>query len=351
MSVSISRVQKRSVLLSVVALFVSTFAQAILCKPAYSLPFITVKKSDLHTPVEEKLNSNIVDETSGDDKHYVKLHVDTMSISPKGPIDGDGAGNAPLTLPSKSLKNEIDNNKASGLDRARQVNVMPLLLMETYAEAEGKEHIDREYERAQLSDLWESTLNRNQDVQFVVQKLMPSSDRSHTTTILMRMISSVVASGVNTTNVIFGTSPATVIGSQITSSMFYQLINAQEAKANKNAHIDQTQVMMLYHMVRNTADRLTETYRDYKFNVRKIDTAQARSLKLQSLVQEGRAGQDAAMQIEMEYWLDRAKSDVDDAVYTARRYRQTLIDLAGHEAVDKVDKSFQDQFLAEKDNK
>lgn len=351
MSVSILRVQKQVVPLSVLALFVSISAQAMLCDPVYSLPFITAKNTNLHTPTEEKLNSNIVDETGVDDKNYVKLHADTMSISPKGPMDGDGADSARLTLPTKSLKSEIENNSGSGLDRARKVNVMPLLLMETYAEAAGKEQTDREFERVQLSDLWEATLNRNQDVQFVVQKLMPSSDRSHTTTILMRMISSVVASGVNTTNVIFGASPATVFGSQITSSMFYQLLNAQEAKANKNAHIDQTQVMMLYHMVRNTADRLTETYRDYKFNVRKIDTAQARSLKLQTLVQEGRAGQDAAKQIEMEYWLDRAKSDIDDAVYTARRYRQTLIDLAGSEAVDKVDKSFQDQFLAEKDNK
>jgi hypothetical protein len=351
MSASISCVQKKRVPLSLMALLISLCAQSLLCKPANSLPFLTAKNGNLHTPLEEKLNSNTVEETSGDDKHYVKLHVDTLSIAPKGPIDGDGSSNGHITLPSKSLKNEIENSKGSALDRARQVNVMPLLLMETYAEAEGKEHVDREFERAHLSDLWESTLNRNQDVQFVVQKLMPSSDRNHTTTILMRMISSVVASGVNSTNIIFGTGPATVIGSQITSNMIYQLLNAQDAKANKNAQIDQTQVMMLYHMVRNTADRVTESYRDYKVNVRRIDTAHTRSLKLQSLVQEGRAGQDAAKQIEMEYWLDRAKSDVDEAVYTARRYRQTLIDLAGHEAVDKVDKSFQDQFLAEKENK
>ncbi len=178
MSVSILRVQKQVVPLSVLALFVSISAQAMLCDPVYSLPFITAKNTNLHTPTEEKLNSNIVDETGVDDKNYVKLHADTMSISPKGPMDGDGADSARLTLPTKSLKSEIENNSGSGLDRARKVNVMPLLLMETYAEAAGKEQTDREFERVQLSDLWEATLNRNQDVQFVVQKLIHSKIHS-----------------------------------------------------------------------------------------------------------------------------------------------------------------------------
>ena len=105
---------------------------------------------------------------------------------------------------------------------------------------------------------------------------------------------------------------------------------------------------MLYQMVRNNADKVTETYRDYKFYAREIDSAQMRTLKIQNLIQDARAGQDAAKQLEMEYWVDRAKSDVDGAVYRARRYRQSLIDLAGNDAVCKLDQSLQDQFLAER---
>ncbi len=51
----------------------------------------------------------------------------------------------------------------------------------------------------------------------------------------------------------------------------------------------------------------------------------------------------------MVYTLAKAKGDVEEAYYDARRYRQTLIDLAGSEAVSKLDRSWQDQFLAEKE--
>jgi len=221
--------------------------------------------------------------------------------------------------------------------------------MYTDAEMEGKALTDIDCERAQISELWESTLNRSPDIQFVVQKLMPSSDRSHTTNVLMRMISSMIATGVGTGSVIFGPNQAAIMGSQMTSNMIYQMMGAQEAKTNKHAQIDQAQAIMLYQMVRNIAEKVTETYRDYKFHVRRIDTAQVRALKLQNMVRDARAGQDATEQIEMEYWVDRAQADVEEAAYAARRYRQSLIDLAGIEAVCKLDQSFEDQFLAEKE--
>jgi hypothetical protein len=67
------------------------------------------------------------------------------------------------------------------------------------------------------------------------------------------------------------------------------------------------------------------------------------------MIRDARSGQDAAKQIEMEYTLSKAKGDVEEANYDARRYRQTLIDLAGGEAVNKLDQALQDQLLAEKE--
>jgi hypothetical protein len=355
MFVSISHAQAKKVSFLALALTVFLCTQARLCYPADALPFIAAK--NLQTPVDAKLESNSLDENTNDskesmhssDKQYMKLHAETMSISPKGPLDGDGSGKVQTTLPSKSLKVEIENSKGRKIDQAKQVNLVPMVLMDTDAEVEGKVITDRDCEKAQISDLWEATLGRNQDIQFVVQKLMPSSDRNHTTNVLMRMISSMIATTAGAGPVVFGPNPATVMGSQMTANMIYQMIGVQDAKANKNAQIDHGQVIMLYQMVRNTAEKVTETYRDYKFHARRIDTAQVRALKLQNMIQDARAGQDAAKQIEMEYWVDKATADIEEAVYMARRYRHSLIDLAGAEAVCKLDQSFQDQFLAEKE--
>jgi hypothetical protein len=282
-----------------------------------------------------------------DDTQYMKLHAETMGVAPKGPLDGDGSS-APTTLPSKSLKSEIGPGKGRLVDQAKNVNVMPTVLMDTDEETDQKIITDRECEKAQVSDLWEATLTRNQDIQFVVQKLMPSSDKSHATTALMRMISSTLATGISA-GAMLSPSPAGYMSAQMGSSMIMQSMGLFEAKNNRKAQIDQGQAISLYKMVRDTADKVTENYRDYKKYVKRADRAQTTASDLQNMIQDARAGQDAAKQIEMEYTLSKAKGDVEEAWYDARRYRQTLIDLAGSEAVNKLDQSLQDQLLAEKE--
>lgn len=281
------------------------------------------------------------------DKQYMKLHAETMGVAPKGPLDGDGGG-APTTLPSKSLKSEIAPGKGRLVDQASSVNLSPMALMDTDAEADQKTITDLDCERAQISDLWEATLTRSQDIQFVVQKLMPSSDKSHTTTALMRMISSTLVSGVSAA-AMMSPSPMTYASTQAGSQMIMNIMGMADAKAARKAQIDQGQAITLYKMVRETADNLTEKYRDYKKYVRRIDRAQTTTAELQNMIQEARAGQDAAKQIEMEYTLAKSKGDIEEAVYDARRYRQSLIDLAGVEAVNKLDQALQDQLIAEKE--
>lgn len=292
----------------------------------------------------EKESSQSAD--AGDGKQLMKLHAETMTVAPKGPLDGDGNG-VGATLPSKSLKSEIGTGKGEAIDKARSVSVMPMALMNSDAEEDEKVAADLNAERAQIAELWESTLNRSQDIQFVVQKLLPSSDGNRTTTALMRMISSTLATGISA-GVMLTPSPGAYMGGQMISSMIYQLNNAHEKSVNKKAQIDQGQAISLYSLVRNTAEKVTDRYRDYKFYARRIGRTQDNLENLQNMIQDARQGQDAAKQIEMEYTLSKAKGDVEEAVFQARRHRQNLVDLAGAEAVAKLDQAMQDQFLAEK---
>ncbi len=298
---------------------------------------------------EEKAEEKSEDASAGNgiDKQYMKLHAETMGISPKGPLDGDG-GSEPTTLPSKSLKSELGSGKGKLIDQAKNVNVQPLALMDTDAETDQKVITDLECERAQISELWEATLTRNQDIQFVVQKLMPSSDKGHATTVLMRMISSTLVAGASGM-AMMSPSPMGYATTQAGSSMVMNMMGLIDSKQQKRAAIDQGQAISLYKMVRDTADKVTENYRDYKKYVKRIDRAKTTTENLQNMIQDARAGQDAAKQIEMEYWVSRAKGDVEEAVADARRYRQSLIDLAGSDAVNKLDQSLNDQLLAEQE--
>lgn len=325
--ISRSKTKRNSILL--ISLFVY---QSLSCNAVYSFQLTATKPSDLKTPTEDKLSSNNSDSPSSDDK----------KTEPKASL-------APINLNEDKQGQKTQNSALDLVDRAKKVNMAPMPLIKSDEEVDQAISLDLECEKKQISALWEATLNRSPDIQFVVQKLLPSSDKNRTTTLLMRMLSSSLSSIAGTTPVITGPNPLAIVGSQFTSNAFNQIIDLQDSKRQKREQIDQAQAIMLYQMVRGIADKVTEYYRDYKFHVRSIDTTQMRAQKLQNLVKETRIGQDAVKQIEMEYWIDRVKTEIDEAVYIARRHRQSLVDLAGGEAVYKLDKDLQDQLLAEKE--
>ncbi len=66
------------------------------------------------------------------------------------------------------------------------------------------------------------------------------------------------------------------------SSMIMQLMGLHEAKTNRRMQIDQGQAISQYKMVRDTADKVTENFRDYKKYVKRADRAQVIVSDLQS---------------------------------------------------------------------
>ncbi|MBX9950805.1 MAG: hypothetical protein K2Y39_16665 [Candidatus Obscuribacterales bacterium] len=332
MFLSISLTDKRKVKRNSVLLISFWVFQTLSCNSVYAFQLIATKPPNLKTPTEDKLTSKDADSSTSDDRQS----------EAKSSL-------APINLSEDKQERVTQSSGLDLSDRAKKVNIAPMTLMKSDKEEEQAISIDLECEKRQISALWEATLNRSPDIQFVVQKLLPSSDKRRTTTILMRMISSSLTSIAGTTPVITGPNPFTVISSQFTSNAFNQIVDLHESKLQKREQIDQAQAIMLYQMVRGIADKVTEYYRDYKFRVRSIDTTQVRAQKLQNLVKETRIGQDAVKQIEMEYWLDRVRTEIEEAVYVARRYRQSLVDLAGAEAVYKLDQDLQDQLLTEKE--
>ena len=61
------------------------------------------------------------------------------------------------------------------------------------------------------------------------------------------------------------------------------------------------------------------------------------------MMKDARAGQDAAKQLEMEYTVRKAQRDMISISDDIHRYRQSLTDMAGPEAVDKLDKDVQSE--------
>jgi len=122
------------------------------------------------------------------------------------------------------------------------------------------------------------------------------------------------------------------------SSAISSVLGIAQSKADKKAKLSQEEQMIMLGIVRTTADKLVASYRDYK----KFFVCLARSSNdlqdLQAMAAEARSGQDAAKQLEMDYTLRKAQRDIDQVSDDVRRNRCNLIDLAGPEAVAKLDK-------------
>lgn len=276
-------------------------------------------------------------EEPGSHNGYLKSSVSVTGFAPKGPID---PASKSLFAPKENLTDHL--GQGGLVKQARNVNAMPLPLLESPEETQKKLETVADAEKAQLSDLWESTLTRSPDIQFVVQKLMPTSNPGHASTVMMRFLSNAIFGAMGALSMA-SPSPWTYGATNMGASMMMNLLQAQEGKQAQKARISQTETIMLYNMVRGTADKLVENYRNYKKTMTVLAKSLADLQDLQNMVAEARAGQDAAKQVEMEYTIRRAQRDVEAVSEDVKRFRQGLVDLAGTDAVAKLDKQLDEE--------
>ena len=261
--------------------------------------------------------------------------VSATNFAPKGPIDPTSKS---LFIQNQSIKGGTD----SIYQAAKGVNAMPLQLMESADEAQKKLDTVMDAEKLQLADLWESTLSKSPDIQFVVQKLMPTSNPGRASTVMMRMLSTAMFGAMSAANYVMP-STGTYMGTNVGSQLIANVLQLQESKQAQKARISQTEAIMLYNMVRNTADKLVEAFRGYKKSNVTLAKALTDLSDLQDLVRDASAGQDSAKQVEMNYTIRKAQRDVDAVSEDVKKERQKLIDLAGSEAVAKLDRQLEEE--------
>lgn len=252
------------------------------------------------------------------------------------------APNAPKAGSSQS----VTKGKASDLGKDKPVDVGPLALRESAEEEDQKIETELGAEKIQLQDLWQATIMRNPDIQFVINKLQPTSDQSHATAYMMKALGQALFGVLAAAPMLAPTpSPAMFMGSNAGASLLANLFSSHEAKQAKKYAISQEQATILYKIVRDVADKLVENYRDYKKELTALESAQHDFDDLQRMVAESNATVDPSKAIEMEYTLRKAKRDIAALGENIRRERQSLVDLAGADSVAKLDQ----QLVAERE--
>lgn len=345
---------------------------------AISLP-ASGKKPNFHLPAQDKLEDSATESDTADsstagstetdkplDLSSIKLGDDKAksdapseegtlktgatinNFAPKGPM-GEGTTGLPATSikvgeakDDKSNKKDKKDSKTAALgkgdlkDTAKAVNAQPLALINSNEEVQEKSELLDNSEKKQIADLWDATLERSPDIQFVVQKLVPTSDKGHATHIMMKMLSSVMYGAVGSMAMVSPTQ-GTYVAQNFAASLLGQLNGTLDKKQLAKMSLTQGEIISLYNMVRTTADRLVDQYRCYKKFTVSMDRAATDLEDLRNMAKDARVGQDAAKQLEMEYTLRKAQRDIDEKVEDVHRYRQNLMDIAGPEAIAKLD--------------
>lgn len=294
----------------------------------------------LSSPLEKKADATTTQE---DGTETLNASVTKEQFVPKGPLDGEN-DTLKSTFSVKNSKMTGDGSgKGSLVDQATMVNASPLTLQPTTDEQASKLTEEQQIEKEQMTALWEAALQNSPDINFVLAKLMPSSDPSKTVTLLMKTLSTVIYTGIGSMGMM-NPSQGTYLMQNLSFNVFSQILGTAESARAKKANISQAEQIMLYNMIRNTADKVVGHYRDYKLQHKKLNNANEDFEDLKKMVSEASAGSGASQQIEMNYTLKKAQREINEIGGQLGKYRQHLVDLSGQTAVEKLDESIDKEF-------
>jgi len=282
---------------------------------------------------EEKTEAKAED-ADNSQSSLLKSSVTATGFIPKGPLDHDSALTNPTSIKSKSL--------SSYTDRAKQVNLMPLPLQESQEESDKKEDAKLTAERRQLSDLWEATLARSNDIQFVIQKLMPTSKHGHTASVMYKLLNSAICGGMAATSMMVPNAGGYMVSSAA-GSMLMNAVGAADNANAKKARLSETESIMLYKLVRETADHLVDNFHNYKKNLEVFSRANEDLSEHQATIAKTRDSQPLSEQVRLDWELKTAERQVYAISEDVRRYRQALVDISGAEAVQKLDQQIDEE--------
>jgi hypothetical protein len=260
------------------------------------------------------------------------------NVLPSGPVES-AINLAPVSI-KESVGDKALKRDGSLSRNAAQVNALPLALMPSADEEENKASTKFDTEKLELADLWDSTLARSQDIQFVVQKLMPSKKTGKTANVMMKMLSATVFGGMSMMTMM-APNMGTQMGSNMGASMMMQALNGVQGANDKKARLSQQEAISLYKMVRDTADKVVSAFRDYKIELSDLRRTNEDLTKLQDMIKEVRATQTPVEQIKLQAVLMDKQSDIERKSEHVAKFRQSLVDLSGSDAVAKLDKQLE----------
>lgn len=232
---------------------------------------------------------------------------------------------------NKGTKSLPVNPAPSSYEKAKNANLVPLPLIPSKTEKEDSEKFQLTEHKRQLQDLWAATIDRSADIQFAISVLQPTSNQKHATSEALKLVGNALFN-------IGGTiAPAGPIRTGVAlGNPIMNRIMLKPADGNV-PQVSVGETIVLYKIVRDTADGLVDSYRNYRRCIAEKDAALMDLADLDRCKEEIHNQARPATIVQFEYTLSKAQRDAFLCNDKVELFRQKLLDLAGEEAVEKLD--------------
>jgi hypothetical protein len=256
--------------------------------------------------------------------------------------DEDQKKKLPTVKLGENFEEKTQEQTPSTLEQAQKANLMPLAINQTKSEMGKSERLQLDSANQQLAELWQATIEQSEDIKMAVSLMQPNSDKKHTAAQAARMLS----------GLLFGASSllvpaipgATRIPAQLALGTADGLVGRMiGAPKNEKGPVTAEQSTLIYLVVRSYSNRLQDDFQQYRLAVTELDCAKKLVSDEKQVIEAAPfLREDPLTVMRVAHALDAeqlAKNKVD-------LFRQRLSILAGAVAVEKLDKSIQEEKLA-----
>jgi hypothetical protein len=184
----------------------------------------------------------------------------------------------------------------------------------------------------ELSDLWDAALANNPDIQFIIEKMTPKKSSIKSGGVvkdLSHAMYGCVLSGEGVANAAAKQSAGT--------QLIMDVLSDKQSKEDKKQGTKESDAIVLFKMIRDTAHKLTTHFYNYKKFMNGLDRANLDLIDLTAMVADTREKVNSSHASELDYLLRKQQRDIEAIQISMERCHHELAVLCGQNAVSKLD--------------
>ncbi len=235
------------------------------------------------------------------------------------PAPSDAGLQNPIYQPLPSGAGPETND---GGDDVEKPSINPEELAKTSAELNSEE----------LSDLWDAALANNPDIQFIIEKMTPKKSSIKSGGIVKDLSHAMYGC------VLSGEGVASTAAKQSTGTqLIMDVLCDKQSKEDKKQGTKESDAIVLFKMIRDTAHKLTTNFYNYKKYMNGLDRANLDLIDLSAMVADTREKVNSSHAAELDYLLRKQQRDIEAIQVSMERCHHELSVLCGQNAVSKLD--------------